>query len=402
MVPFFLARQPIFDRNLHMHAYELLFRDSPLNANSGALDDDATTAQVISNAAEVGFERLTRGHPAFINLPQRFLEEPELIPLGPEHAVLEILETVELNERAIAGIEALRARGFTLALDDFVTGHAFDRILDLVDIVKLDVLAMPEAEWPAAIERLRGHGCRLLAEKVETREAFETLRDLGVDYFQGYFFARPRVISGRQLQPGRINLVQALARLNDPDSTVDEIHELVSRDVALGVKALTHVNSAAYALNRRVESIREAIVYLGRDRIRRWVSLFVLASAGSKPDERMTLALQRAKLCELIATHSGREDADACFTVGLFSMLDTLLDTPLPEIIRHMSLSGEMAAALLSESGGSGAVLACARRLQSGDTAQLACLGLAAEDLGQLLTEAICWTDDSLRELGLD
>jgi len=402
VVPFFLARQPIFDRNLHMHAYELLFRDSPLNANSGALDDDATTAQVISNAAEVGFERLTRGHPAFINLPQRFLEEPELIPLAPEHAVLEILETVEINDRAIAGIEALRARGFTLALDDFVTGHAFDRILDLVDIVKLDVLALPKAEWPAAVQRLRGHGCRLLAEKVESREAFDRLRELGVDYFQGYFFAQPRVIRGRQLQPAQVNLVHALARLNDPDSTVEEIHELVSRDVALGVKALTLVNSAANALNRRVESIREAIVYLGRDRIRRWVSLFVLASADSKIDERMTLALQRARLCELIAHHGGREDPDACFTVGLFSMLDTLLDTPLPEIIRHMSLSDEMAAALLSERGGSGAVLACARRLESGDTAQLGCLGLAAEDLGELLTEAICWTDDSLRELGLD
>ncbi|MHA7817552.1 MAG: EAL and HDOD domain-containing protein [Pseudohaliea sp.] len=402
MTPFFLARQPIFDRKLQMHAYELLFRDSRVNSNRGALDDAATTAQVIRNAAEVGFDRLTRGHPAYINLPQRFLEEPELIPLDPEQAVLEVLETVDLNERCIDGIRRLRERGFTIALDDFTSGDAFDAILPLVDIVKLDVLALPADAWAGEIERLRAHGCRLLAEKVETREAFETLRGLGVDYFQGFFFARPRVYRGRQLPPGRVTLVQALAGLNDPDSTVDDIHELVSRDVALAVKALTYVNSAACGLSRRVDSIREAIVYLGRDRIRRWVSLFVLASAESEPDERMTLALQRAKLCELIAARGGRQDPDACFTVGLFSMLDTLLDTPLAEVLQQMNLSADMRAALLAHAGGTGAVLGCARRLESGDSAEVDCLGIDSGDLGLLLAEAVCWTDEVLRELGLD
>ena len=252
MNEFFLARQPIFDRDQQVYAYELLFRDSRANANSFALGDDASTAQVIANAAEFGLDRLTRGHPAFINVPQRFLEEPDLVPLDPAHTVLEILETVVVNERCSAGVDALRARGFRLALDDFTDSDAFDAVLPRVQIVKLDVLALPRARWAAQIERLRTGGCRLLAEKVETQADYDTLRALGVDYFQGFFFARPRLLRGRRLPPARVNLLQTLAGLSNPDSDLDEIHGLISRDVALSIKALNYVNSAASALNRRI------------------------------------------------------------------------------------------------------------------------------------------------------
>ena len=402
MIPFFLARQPIFNRQLEVYAYELLFRDSNENAHGGAVDDDASTARVIANAAELGLETLTRGRQAFINIPQRFLEEPELIPLDPTWMVPEILETVTLNEACLKGIRGLHERGFCLALDDFVDTTAFDEILPMVDIVKLDVLALPQSQWATQIARLRRHNCQILAEKVETLDAYEMLHSLGVDYFQGYFFARPKIVEGRQLPPARVILLQTLARLNDPQSSVEDIHQLVSRDVALSVKALNHVNSAARGLSRHIESIREAIVYLGRNMIRRWVSLYLLASADTGPAENLTLALQRAKVCELIAEQTGQGDAEVCFTAGLYSMLDALMDAPLSDLLRNMNLTEDMRAALLSRSGEIGKILHCAEQLESGAVPAQVYLKLSMDELAALQTDALRWSDAALKDLGID
>lgn len=402
MTQFFLARQPIFTRDMKVFAYELLFRGSRENAHGGAVDDDASTAKVIANAAELGLEKITRGRPAFINLPQRFLEEPELIPLDPGWMVAEILETVTLNDASMQGIQTLRQRGFTIALDDFVDTTSFDAILPLVDIVKIDVLALPPAQWGTQIARLRAHDCRILAEKVETRDAFDALRELGVDYFQGFFFARPLIVEGRQLPPVRVSLLQTLARLNDRNSSVDDIHAVVSRDVALSIKALSYVNSAANGLSRRIESIREALVYLGRDTIRRWVSLYVLASGETQPEEKLTLALQRAKVCELIAERGRHGNPDVCFTTGLFSMLDALMDSPLPDLLRQMNLTEEMRDALLCHIGETGEILACAKSMESTqDMASLKYPHLKVEELYAIQSDALYWTDEALSDLGI-
>ena len=212
MTEFFLARQPIFTRDMQVHAYELLFRDSQKNVHGGIIDDNASTARVIANALELGLEKLTQGRPAFINLPQRFLEEPELIPLDSSWMVPEILETVILNDACLRGVRALRKRGFRLALDDFVNTTSFDAVLPLVDIVKIDVLALPQNQWATQIERLRAHKCQILAEKVETSQAFDALRALGVDYFQGFLFGRPSMVENRQLPTAKAGLVQTLTQ----------------------------------------------------------------------------------------------------------------------------------------------------------------------------------------------
>ncbi len=403
MSEFFLARQPILDRELRLHAYELLFRSSRYNANLGEFDGDTATARVIATAAELGIERLTRGRAAFINLPQRFIEEPDLMPLSPDTVVLEILESVALNDAAMAGIRSLRERGFRIALDDFVDSESFDAILPIVDTVKLDVRALDPAQWHVQIARLRGHGCKLLAEKVETSQEFEMLRDLGVDYFQGFFFARPSMFRGRQIAPDRMNLVQTLMRLSDPECSLEEIQELVGRDVALSVKALNYVNSSANGLKRKIDSVREAIFYLGRDEVKRWVSVFLLASEESKPQELMTLALTRAKTCELLATRLGRDDADVFFTTGLLSMLDSFLDARLDDILPGMNLTADMQAALLEETGDKGAALALAKQLELGeDIEPEATLDLGFESLAEVYAEAVMWADENLREMGIE
>ncbi|MCB1680276.1 MAG: EAL domain-containing protein [Halioglobus sp.] len=401
MTPFFLARQPIFHQNLRLFAYELLFRSSTDNQAPDTFDENMATAEVITASAEIGFEKLTRGHPGFINLPQQFLTDPDLMPLPADNVVLEILETFTLNNASKQGINTLHARGFRLALDDFIDDPALDEILHLIDIVKLDVRALPQAAWEPLIARLRRHDCQILAEKVETHDEFELLKALGVDYYQGYFFARPKLIRGHRISSNKVALLHMLAKINDPATDVEELQQLVSCDVALSIKALTFVNSAAQGLNRRIESIREAIVYLGRETIKRWVTLYLMASVDEKPNELLTLALVRAKLCELIAQKQGRTDVDTYFTVGLFSILDSLLDLDIASILKQLHVTPEMRAALLHSEGTRGEVLTCAREVEAGHLGKLPCAGLDALEVATLHTQAINWADDSLREMGI-
>ncbi|MDP5053010.1 MAG: EAL domain-containing protein, partial [Congregibacter sp.] len=291
MSDFFIARQPIFGRDLKLFAYELLFRDSDTGAAPQDLDDDVATAQVLSISEEVGLSRLVGDHPAFINLPRKFLAEPELLPFEPDNVVLEVLEHVDIDDEVIRGMSALGDRGYTLALDDFVYDTRFDDALAHVAIVKLEIPQIAPENWEGEISRLKKLGVQVLAEKVETNEEFETLKALGCDYFQGYFFAKPKVVSGKRLAPNKLAVMQLMSQINDSETDIDSLSELVSRDVAISARAMNYVNSAGSSLNRRIESIREAVVYIGRETIRRWVTLLVMAKIDDKPGELVTMTL---------------------------------------------------------------------------------------------------------------
>ena len=316
MSEFFIARQPIFDPGLKLYAYELLFRSSSHNAAPAQFDDDSATAQVLTASAEMGMQKLVGDYLAFVNLPGRFLAEPDLLPLPPERLVLEVLETVEVDALVLSGMRALSQRGFTLALDDFVYEARYDKALDLIDLVKLDIQLIERARWSREISRLKERGLKVLAEKVETEAEFRLLADLGCDYFQGYFFARPNIVPGRRLSNNRLSLLQLLSRINDPATEPQTLAELVSRDVTLSVRALNYVNSAANGLRQRIDSVRDAIIYLGRDTIRRWVTLYLMFSVDDKPSELLTTGLVRARFCELLAGEAGLDDPGGYFKIG--------------------------------------------------------------------------------------
>lgn len=395
MTEFFIARQPIFDPKLALRGYELLFRSSATNAAPVDMDRASATAQVLSTTADLGLASLVGAQLAFVNLPERFLDEPDLLPLAPGQLVLEVLEDVELNEARVANIQQLAERGYTIALDDFVYDGRFEAVLPHVDIVKLEIPAIPRERWAEEVCRLKKRGHRVLAEKVETDEEFQVLRELGCDFFQGYFFARPKVISGRRLASSQLALLQLLSQVTDPGCDVDALTELVGRDVALSVRVLNHVNSAANGLNRRVSSLREAIVYLGRERIRNIVALLIMARVDDKPAELLSTALVRARFCQLLALECDDEQPDAFFTAGLFSVLDALMDLTMAEVLQKLPVSEDLAMALLEQSGPIGHSLSLAIDLERG-----ACLrrpppaDLPESTLARTYHEARQWADE--------
>ncbi len=355
MQQIFVGRQAILDRQLRVHAYELLYREG-VEGSAPALSGEQASSRVILNTfMEIGLERIAGNKPVFINLCRRFFTDHPPIPFEKERVVLEILEDVEMDASLLDAVARFSQQGYRLALDDYEFRHAdkWEPLLPHVAIVKVEV---PTLDWDRLeqdLPRLRRHRVQLLAEKIETESEYRHLRELGFDYFQGFFFSHPHVVSGQRLAENRQITLRLLARLNDPEVTIDGLDRLISHDPGLSFKILRYLNSAAIGLPRRIESIHQAVIYLGLNRLRAWASLVVLSDIQGKPEELFITALVRAHCCARLV------NSDAAFTAGLLSALDQIMDLPLPRIIGELSLSPELRQALLMHRGPLGKALSC-------------------------------------------
>jgi len=355
-VDVYVARQPIYTAALSVSAYELLFRDG--TGNRAAISDpEAATSTVILNACgEIGLERLVGAQPAWINVTQRFLMSNASVPIAPERVVLEILEDAVAEPDFLRVLRTTWAPRYTLALDDFVLSPGNEPLLDLASVVKLDVLAMDRDSLARHLDLLRAREIVPLAEKVEDYETFEWCRAAGFELFQGYFFCEPRTITARSVAAGGIGRFRLLAALQDPDVGFEELERLIMQDVGLSFRLLRFINSAYFGLARTVSSVHDAFVLLGRENVRRWATVMLLAASPGKPHELMVTALVRARMCELLAADTG-ENQRALFTAGLFSVVDALLDQAMAEILEGLPFSGEVKMALLARAGGIGRIL---------------------------------------------
>lgn len=352
MPQFFIGRQPVLNSEGDTIAYELLFRSSNINAFDTGVDGDSATSQVMLNSVvEFGLGKVVGNKLAFINLTTRFLEHPELVMFLPsDRVVLEVLETIELSEAVLKGIETLKAAQYTIALDDY---SACDRLAELVpaaDIIKYDISEYTIDQLRKIAESRVGSHPKLLAECVETNEQFTMLRDAGFDYFQGYFFARPEVLSGKKIPTNKGILLHLLAQINNESVTIDEIANLISREVSLGVRALRYVNSPLSGLHHKVSSIKQATVLLGRETIRHWVTLLLIADLNDKPMELVNMALIRGRFCQLIAQNEGLDDS-AYFTAGLLSLVDVMIDIDMETVLDSISATNELRDVLQNRKG---------------------------------------------------
>ncbi len=390
-----IGRQPIYDRQLGVVAYELLYRDDDHN-RARAMDGDTASSQVIINTfLEIGLENLVGKHQAFINLTRSFLLDTAFLQFPKEQMVLEVLEDVTLDAEMLAALQRLSKEGYTIALDDFVFHEAARPALEIADIVKIDVLALSVEAVQEHVALLKRYNLKLLAEKVETHEMLGQCKAWGFDYFQGYFLSHPKIVQGRRAPAMRLTALRTLGILQNPSLSFASLEEIVVQDVTLSYKLLRYINSAAAGLPRKVDSIHQALVIVGTNCIRMWATLLVLSNVDDKPTSLMTTALTRAKMSELLAHAMGLKDLQTFFTVGLFSTLDALLDQPLNEILEALPLSDAVKDALLHQQGVHGNVLHTVLSYEKNEQQeQIQRLDLAPDSIRDAYLGAIKWADE--------
>ncbi len=401
----FVGRQPIYDRDLQLFAYELLFRSGRDNRATVSNGDQATSQVMINAFLDFGLDLLVGNAYAFINLTRGFLVGDRPLPFPPERVVLEVLEDIEPDSRVVEAVRSLVAKGYTIALDDFVYRPEYRPLIELTHIIKIDLMALAPERWAEQVSLIRNDNpqVKLLAEKVETQEEFERCQALGFDYFQGYFLCRPTLVAGSGAQPSnRLVLVNLLAKLRDPQASFDDIESLIVRDPPLTYRLLRYINSAAVGLRQPVESVHRALMLIGVETIRSWATLILLARMEDKPLGLIETALVRAKMCEMVAIARKLPGKEQYFTVGLFSLLDALLDRPLPELLNSIPLAEEVRAALLEEQGPLGEVLGEVLDYEAGRWEALLASSLPPQILRVAFMEAVAWAQGSAALLSGD
>ncbi len=391
MSDIYIGRQPIYDRKLDVYAYELLFRAAPDNSASFTDGDQATTDVIVNTFLEIGLDNIVGNRLAFINLTRSFFVGEHTISLPKNRVVLELLEDIEADEEVITGVQRLSEQDYTIALDDFIYHESLQPLVEMADLVKIDIMALDRDGIREHVQKLRRHPLRLLAEKVETQEEYDFCKELGFDYFQGYFFAQPKVIRGQRLPNNRLAILKLLGHLQDPNIKPEQLEELIAQDLAFSYRILRYVNSAALALPRKIESIHQAVIILGLQTIKSWTTLLAMSQVDNKPAELMITALVRGKMAEGMAVAMKAEQPESFFTVGLFSALDALMDNSMEEILTQLPLADHISAALLHRQGLHGEVLNCVLAYERGRWENLHCQQLGARQIRNCYLEALQW-----------
>jgi EAL and modified HD-GYP domain-containing signal transduction protein len=405
---FFLARQPILDREQNLVAYELLFRTTAAGP-ANVTDDLAATASVIAHMAELGMDNVIGVSLAFINVDAVVLLSDFVQFLPKDKVVLEILETVKVTDPIVARVEELAKAGYRFALDDVVAAsEEMETLLPLVDVVKIDLSLVSEDRLTALVQSVRRVGKKLLAEKVESLDQFRACLELGFHYFQGYYFAKPIVLSGKKLSPSQMTVMQLMTQLtSDADTT--RIEQSIKQDASLGLMLLRLVNTPAAGVTQRIESIRQALNILGRRQLQRWLQILLYAEpgkVGGATSPLLSLAATRGRLMELMAEkiHPGkRAIADTAFTIGILSLMDALFSLPMQDILGKLAVADEVRDALLERNGIYGDMLALVESLEHLEenapkvSPLLDKLGLSSGEFNELQMDAFEWSDSISR-----
>ncbi len=405
---FYLGRQPILDRNQALFGYELLFRNAPVGP-ANITSDLTATAAVIAHASQLGMEKVIGDALGFVNVDADVIMSDIFNFLPREKVVLEIVETMKVSPDVLARMSELVKHGFSFALDDVSgdSGHV-QTLLPLVEYVKMDMRNTPLSTLMKLAPRFKQERKKLVAEKVETREEFKNCLDLGFDYFQGYYFAKPVIMSGKKLSPSQLAVME-LMTLVTSDADNHEVEKAIKRDVSLALNLLRLVNTPAVGARQRIDSLSQAVTILGRRQLQRWLQIMLYAEP-SKRGHSMTpllmLATTRGRLLELLARKlrpSQTHVADIAFTVGIMSLMDTLFGMPMADILTQIPVSDEVADALMFRGGFFGDLLKlaeCIERIEEMEShivPTLRDLAMSTDELVELEMAAFEWSDNVVR-----
>lgn len=350
----FVARQPIFTKTKEIFAYELLYRNNNENRFPEINGDVATTDVIINSFINIGINELSNGKPCFINFTEKLLQQSLPTYFQPNEIVVEILETVELNQELLDICKELKGKGYQIALDDFVLNEENPysyALIEHADIIKVDFRETTEQMRRSIEEISLKNNIKLLAEKIETYEEFESAVRIGYEYFQGYFFSRPVILSTRDVPEYFQNYFEIIHHLSNSEPNLNYIIRLIEQDLSLSYKLLKLINSPAFRPINKINSIKQAIIRLGMKELKKW--LYILSIRGNiagKSEwsrEIFNITLTRAKMCELIALHkNNQKESSSYFLTGMFSLMDALLGMKMDEIVNLMPLHDDICEAL--------------------------------------------------------
>ncbi len=376
----FIARQPILDAEQKVFGYELLYRSGPENIFPG-IDADAASSQTIHDSlATFGLDLLAPRKLAFVNVARRVLTEHLYSILPKQRVVLELLETVKPDAEVVESCRQLKRAGYMLALDDYVEDAAYAPLIELADFIKVDFLTTSLTKRQELVTRY-GSRIHLLAEKVETAEDFREGLRLGFEYFQGFYFCVPEMLSRRKIPSSKLNYLQLIQEVSRPELDFDRLEQIIKGDVSLSVRLLRLLNSAAFGYKGRVRSVKGALTLLGEEPVKKWATMLAIGELGEdKPEELVVTCLVRARMCELLAPSASLAGhAHDLFLVGLLSLVDALVGRPLAELVQELALSEEIQEGILDDESRLGRVRLLVGAHEQGDWEQAASL---ATELG--------------------
>jgi c-di-GMP-related signal transduction protein len=403
----FIARQPIFDTKKNVFGYELLYR---LNTENKfiASDGDFASASVILNCFNViGVKKLTDNKKTFVNFTKTLLTEGIATIFPRDILVIEVLEDIHGDTQILEYCKNLKELGYEIALDDFVFNEKFLSLCNLADYIKIDFKITPVNLQKQLLSIIATKKMKLIAEKVETIEEFVAAKKLGYHYFQGYFFCRPVIYPFKDIAPLKISYLRLLEKTSKQDMDFDELSNIISQDVSLSFSLLKLINSAAFFLQSKVTSVKQALVILGENETKKWLTLIILKGLSDDPNaEIINYTLERARFMYNISDKYGKVnekvvDADEAFFTGMLSTLDVLLNRHLDEVLSEMPISSSIKEAIINKTGAIGAMLKFTEYYQKGQWQELEeilhNININASDVLELYADAVLWSNKFLR-----
>jgi EAL and modified HD-GYP domain-containing signal transduction protein len=401
---FYAARQPILDKDKNLYGYELLFRDSIDNVFPNIDGDEATTKMVEASKFNLGVGEFTANKPAFINFTFETLSRGYANMLTTDEVVVEILETVKPGKKLLAICKKLYEEGYTLALDDYEHQKVWIHFFPFIKIIKIDWQISSIEDIKEIKEVISGFpDIKLLAEKVETYEEYNQALELGFELFQGFFFAKPQMVKTKTLSPSQMAMAELLYETSKPELDLTSITSVFERDVTLSYKLLRYANSAIFRRRNEVSSIKQALVTLGSQELKRFMGLMFAVNVNpDKPTELINSAMARAKFCELVAKDiSAPIDTSIAFLTGLLSLIDAILDETLETVLEKLPLAQEIKQPLLTKKGVLAELIQLLEFIEHAQwdktTVVMSKLGVEKEQVIKDYNEALAWADEQTK-----
>lgn len=394
----YVARQPIVDTSQQLYAYELLFRDGEKNCFPNISPDEATSRILAASHLNVGLEAVTNGALAFINFHTDTLLHRFPTSLDPKSVVIEITETVDVNEELVEACKHIHAQGYRLALDDYDLEEKWQVLLPLISIVKFDITTVTDDQIRQTVPLLKTHNIELVAERVETKEQFHYYRQLGFDYFQGYFFARPEIIRHRKMSSSAEVMLELLKESSAAELNIENINAILERDVSLSYLLLRFINNPTVNKRHEIKSLKHAMTFMGEQEVRKFITLLSLAKlSDGQPGEILSMSLVRARFCELIfVAMKEKRQQHSGFLTGMLSLIDTLMEQEMRELVNKLPLPDEVSAALCGENNHLKQCLQLATAFEGGQWSMVRAIstrfGLTQKQLHEIYTSALSWS----------